>query len=359
MDFGVSGSSFRPQSSGIGGAQDTQQTGEMRGMGTATLVKDAGSLIDQSSLEANPPPQVDTSLADFATTNEGIAAQSRMQAEENIQAALQAPSDAVLGDLSEAVAAKKGKGKPTTKETEESDESQKLKEGEETGDKDNSSRSSGIKAVKKTKDLEDVDEIEAQKQLQKKEEFANFLEQLFNKRQALGQQIQPHEYIELAKEHLGDVTLAYEGLRYVRDKFAGNKDASDIQIQLASATLNASSVMLHEQGPLIRAGWIFGVKDPGLSDYRNIVLRFDKLPDLFGAIMERSGGKKDDVNSLTEKLIKGIGIDLKAQESTLDPVHLREIMTSLFKVQSCDQVFKGCTLLIENMHEQYGGTASS
>lgn len=149
-----------------------------------------------------------------------------------------------------------------------------------------------------------------------------------------------------------DVTEAYDGLRAAQDHF---RESEEEQLKnLSNSTLAAGDILYKENGPDIRAGYLFG---PGTSEtlsYRQYVLRFEKVSETFGAIMEKAEGSPNLFNKEIDKLIKGIQIDIKAQESTLDPSHLRQIMQGLFTVQICSQLEKECSLLLRDMHSFYG-----
>lgn len=148
-----------------------------------------------------------------------------------------------------------------------------------------------------------------------------------------------------------DITEAYDGLRAAQKHF-GEKDEELLQ-NLSHSTRAASDVLYRENGPDIRTGYLFGPGTDETTSYRESVIRFEKISDSFKAIMEKVDSNPRLFTKEIDKLIKLIQIDLKAQESTLDPNHLKQIMQGLFKVQICLQVKTDCDLLLRDMHNLY------
>lgn len=158
--------------------------------------------------------------------------------------------------------------------------------------------------------------------------------------------------IDAANGVYSDITEAYDGLRAAQEHF-GESDEEQLK-NLSNSTLAAGDILYRENGPDIRTGWLFGPGTPETLSYRQYVLRFEKVSETFRAIMEKAEGDPRLFNKEIDKLIKGIQIDIKAQESTLDPSHLRQIMQGLFTVQICSQLEKECNLLLRDMHSFYG-----
>lgn len=148
-----------------------------------------------------------------------------------------------------------------------------------------------------------------------------------------------------------DVTEAYDGLRAAQQHF-GEKD-EELLKNLSNSTRAAGDVLYKENGPDIRTGYLFGPGTDETISYRESVVRFEKVSDSFKAIIEKVGGNGRLFTKEIDKLIKLIQIDLKAQESTLDPSHLKQIMQGLFKVQMCLQVNSESALLLRDMHNLY------
>lgn len=148
-----------------------------------------------------------------------------------------------------------------------------------------------------------------------------------------------------------DITEAYDGLRAAQKHF-GEKD-EDLLKDLSSSTRAAGDILYKENGPDIRTGYLFGPGTDETISYRESVVRFEKISDSFKAIIEKVDGNPRLFTKEIDKLIKLIQIDLKAQESTLDPAHLKQIMQGLFKVQICLQVKTDCDLLLRDMHNLY------
>lgn len=149
-----------------------------------------------------------------------------------------------------------------------------------------------------------------------------------------------------------DVTDAYDGLRAAQQYFGAQEE--DLLKNLSHSTQAAGDVLYKENAPDIRAGYLFGPGTEATLSYREHVLRFEKVSDTFQAIMTKAEGNSRLFSKEIDKLIKGIQIDIKAQESTLDPSHLRQIMQGLFTVQICSQLEKECNLLLRDMHNFYG-----
>lgn len=154
-----------------------------------------------------------------------------------------------------------------------------------------------------------------------------------------------------------DVTEAYDGLRAAQEHFGTNEE--EVLKNLSHSSRAAGDVLYKENGPDIRAGYLFGPGTAETLSYREHVLRFEKVSDTFQAIMEKSQGDSRLFAKEIDKLIKGIQIDIKEQESTLDPSHLRQIMQGLFTVQICSQLEKECGLLLRDMHSFYGKDAEN
>jgi len=154
-----------------------------------------------------------------------------------------------------------------------------------------------------------------------------------------------------------DVTAAYDGLRAAQEHFGQSEE--ELLKNLSISTLAAGDILYKENGPDIRAGYLFGPGTTETLSYREYVLRFEKISETFQALMEKTEGNSKQFAKEIDKLIKGIQIDMKAQESTLDPSHLRQIMQGLFTVQICSQLEKECNLLLRDMHEFYGTNNSS
>lgn len=183
-------------------------------------------------------------------------------------------------------------------------------------------------------------------------------EQLFSRLRQLAEQGETKDLQNIIDTAWGkngvydDVTEAYDGLRAAQEHF-GKSEEEQLK-NLSVSTLAAGDILYKENGPDIRAGYLFG---PGTSEtlsYREYVLRFEKVSETFQALMEKTEGDSKHFTKEIDKLIKGIQIDIKAQESTLDPSHLRQIMQGLFTVQICSQLEKECNLLLRDMHEFYG-----
>lgn len=183
-------------------------------------------------------------------------------------------------------------------------------------------------------------------------------EQLFAKLRLLAEEGQTSDLQNIIDAAWGkngvyeDVTEAYDGLRAAQKHFS----ESDVELlqDLSDSTLAAGDILYRENKPDILTGYLFGPGTPETLSYREYVLRFKKVSETFTAIMEKVEGNSRLFIKETDKLIKGIQIDLKAQESTLDPNHLRQIMRSLFTVQMCSQLEKECDFLLRDMHTFYG-----
>lgn len=148
-----------------------------------------------------------------------------------------------------------------------------------------------------------------------------------------------------------DVTEAYDGLRAAQQYFGENEQ--ELLQNLSHSTRAAGDIVYRENAPDIRAGYLFGPGTEATLSYREHVLRFEKVSDTFQAIMNKAEGDSRLFSKEIDKLIKGIQIDIKAQESTLDPSHLRQIMQGLFTVQMCSQLEKECGLLLRDMQSFY------
>lgn len=148
-----------------------------------------------------------------------------------------------------------------------------------------------------------------------------------------------------------DVTNAYDGLRAAQQHF-GEKD-EDLLKNLSNSTRAAGDILYRENGPDIRTGYLFGPDTDATITYRESVIRFKKVSDTFKAIIEKVEGNPRLFTREIDTLIKLIQIDIKAQESTLDPTHLTQIMQGLFKVQICLQLKTDCDLLLRDMQNLY------
>lgn len=203
------------------------------------------------------------------------------------------------------------------------------------------------------KDTEGVLSIEGLKKQGKREQqqglFAR-LERMARQEQISGLQ----DIIDAASDTFEDVSDAYDGLRAAQEHFG--KSEEEILKNLSNSTRAAGDVLYKDQGPDIRAGYLFGPGTEETTSYRRLVLRFEKVSDTFKAIMEMVKGNSNLFGKEIDKLIKEIQIDMKAQESTLDPRHLSQIMQGLFKVQVCSQIEGDSKLLIRDMANLYPNT---
>lgn len=148
-----------------------------------------------------------------------------------------------------------------------------------------------------------------------------------------------------------DVTNAYDGLRAAQQHF-GEKD-DDLLKNLSNSSRAAGDILYRENGPDIRTGYLFGPGTDATISYRESVIRFEKASDTFKAIIQKVEGNPRLFTNEINTLIKLIQIDMKAQESTLDPTHLTQIMQGLFKVQICLQLKTDCDLLLRDMQTLY------
>lgn len=148
-----------------------------------------------------------------------------------------------------------------------------------------------------------------------------------------------------------DVTHAYDALRGAQQYFSHNPE--ELIQNLSISTGAAADVLYKENGPDIRAGFIFGPETSEADKYRLYVLRFEGISETFASVMEKVQGNSKLFSQELDKLIKLIQIDLKSQESTLDPAHLQQIMSELYKVQICSQIKSESDMLLRDMATLY------
>lgn len=208
-------------------------------------------------------------------------------------------------------------------------------EGEGEGD-DKKTKKKGHKRVTSIKKMRDME------QLKKHSKFEAFL-----KRKKVFKSIS--EYLAAANEHYDDITEAYDGIRFVQDKLGkeGDKESKE----LANGLQAAGNALFTEEGPAIRAGWNIDGSKSEVDEYRNYVLKFDNFIDTFKAIMEKGGSR--EFSGKIDFLLKAINSDLGAQDPSLEPSQLRQVMDGIYKVQSCGNLERDCQMLIKNMAELY------
>ncbi|PWU07416.1 MAG: hypothetical protein C5B43_00435 [Verrucomicrobia bacterium] len=154
-----------------------------------------------------------------------------------------------------------------------------------------------------------------------------------------------------------DVTDAYDAIRAAQDHFAQSDE--ELLKNLSNSTLAAGNILNREEGPNIRAGYLIREVSPfaygkEVKSYRDHVIAFTTVPEAFKSIFEETNGNPREFSKRIDTLTKYIQIDLKRQESTLDPVHLKYNMSQLYIVQMCGQVEKEVSLLLRDMQNFYG-----
>lgn len=219
--------------------------------------------------------------------------------------------------------------------------SKKSSKSKDSDSVDKEEKAEGKKTKKKGhKRVESIKKMRDAEQLKKHSKFEAFL-----KRKKTFQNI--GEYLRAASEHYDDITEAYDGIRFVQEKLGEDKEFKDLRNGLKTA----GDTLLKEEGPAIRAGWNINGSKSQVDEYRNFVLKFDNFIDTFKAIMEKGGSR--EFNSKVDFLLKAINSDIGAQNPSLDPKQLKEIIDGIYRVQSCGNLERDCSMLLKNMADLY------
>lgn len=238
--------------------------------------------------------------------------------------------------------AKKSKSSQRSGRSKRSGASQDIEDSEETPE-NHEVEEKKLTAITETGESNKEDEQE-----KKREELYSRLRQLAED----GGTSDLQNIIDVAWDVFGDVTYVYDGLRAAREHFANSDE--ELSKNLSNSTLAAGDILFKENEPNIRAGWMFGPGKKETNDYRECVIGHKTVSGTLGAVYAKAEGNLDSFNKIIDTLFKYLQIDLKAQESTMDPNHLRHINDDLFKVRVSSQTVKEFDLLLRDMQEFYG-----
>lgn len=295
-----------PRPRGSGGAEEAKK-GELNlktGKVAVTLHKDSQSMLTQASKTATPPPPPPPT---------------------------QKPSGRVQGEKIQS-AGGDDDSKTESAEEEEDPKAKKKKEEKKKG---------GIKKV---------EEAKKRQRRQQQEGFAATLE-----RKAKMGLIKTMQDVQAAlDEHYGadaDITDRYDAL-VVGVEILSESDDKDISA--AGKTVDATkTITFKENAADIIAGWTFGPGTDEATAYRERVIRYEKISDSFGAIMEKAGGNSKVFKKEVDKLLRMIKADMSADQSTMEPAHLKKIHDAFFIILICAQVSEDGGMLLRDMIDLY------
>ncbi len=165
---------------------------------------------------------------------------------------------------------------------------------------------------------------------------------------------------QLAQGAFGDVSLQYAALDIIRAELKRRrlarekaKKSSDIDSEQEDQLEEAMAQLMVQEGPAVRAGLnissvtgqfagqALGGAQRLRNFYRNSVLNYDGITPTYRGIVKQYG-EKNFVSSLAF-LLRALGVDMAAQESSRDPTRLQAIVNDMF-----------CVKTLGGIHEQTG-----
>lgn len=162
----------------------------------------------------------------------------------------------------------------------------------------------------------------------------------------------------LASQAFSDVSLQYAALDIIRAELkrrrvSRKRPAGGLGDELEGNIEEAMEQLMAEEGPAVRAGLnIVSVTsqfaNPSLGNaqhlrnfYRDSVLNYGGITDTYRGVIAKYG--EQNFTSSLAFLLRALGVDMAAQESSRDPARLRAIVNDMF-----------CVKTLGGIHEQTG-----
>ncbi len=166
---------------------------------------------------------------------------------------------------------------------------------------------------------------------------------------------------QLLKEtdkYFKDITHKFLALTYVLDVFKeeGEKDLADVLEKTVSYLSKEHSEDIRAGLNISETAQDFSSKGLGeiqeLRDfYRENIVKYDGLHALHSSLLQNFS--EDDFDNAVSFLIEAAGNDLRSQEPSVSPAHLKEVMDDLYRLEVIGNFHRDCASLIEKTEKLY------
>lgn len=258
---------------------------------------------------------------------------------------LKSSSESVLGE------AEKNVPLPTTPEPKQIGaraESQDADKSEDTGDADSKESKEDLKEKKELKEKK-VSDVDASEKDRREQGLMKRLKQMMEAKRIKSY----YDIIDASKEEFSDVTEAYDALANIEQNLFNSETSSDKK--LAGSINKAKADFLKNEGPQIRAGWMFGTGNETVDNHRKFVQDSAKsVGEAFFSAMEQVGGDEKAFDELFDSVLSSAAKDLAAPVPTMEPNLIIEAQKKLKNAHQAKNLKRECEYLLKSMANLHG-----